>query len=146
MSAGEEDAGLYDAGEDGYQPQGAARGVTPPVALVYLASRDYQLSAAGLFTSQHPIDQRVQLALLIKKGSSPAAPEQGFDWTTPFAVGEQLQSDVEDRIRNALFRARITSREVEEVRIVAESPVRGRVSWVYTYRRNDGAEVSVQGG
>ena len=147
MSAGEEDAGLYDAGEDGTQVQGAARGVTPPVALVYLASRDYQLSAAGLFLSQHPIDQRVRLALLVKKGSIPAAPEQGFDWTTPFAVGEPLRADGADRIHSALARARVTSLDVLEVRIEVESAIRGRVSWRYSYKNlQTRAEVTVPNG
>jgi hypothetical protein len=81
------------------------------------------------------VDQRVRLALLTIKGDVAAAPDQGFDWATPFETGERLTADVTDRIHNALYRASITSDDVEEVRIIVYPPrVRGRVSWEYEYR------------
>jgi hypothetical protein len=103
----------------------------PPVALAYSDDGDVPINGDGLYGSLHPIDQRVRLALLPPLGSIPAEPTLGLDWATPFETGEKLRADVVDRIRNALFRAGITSAEVEEKRIIVER--KPRVSWQYEY-------------
>src|SRR5690349_996351 len=48
---------------------------------------------------------RVRAALMVARGRVPAAPEMGFDWDTPFAVGDRLVADVTDRIHSALAAA-----------------------------------------
>ena len=154
-------AGEQYAGEG---PAGADVVAAPSAGPVSRALRavDYN---RGLFTLTdgalvgiHPIDSRVRLALLNsryrKEGGRvvpniPAAPDQGFDWTTDFQWGEKLTADVTDRIRDALSRAGLVlGTDIEEVRVqVSSQRTAGRVSWEYTYRRIvDGAEVTVQGG
>jgi hypothetical protein len=133
-------AGYYTASEGfaGEDPPAAPIAVVrrrAPVALAYAPpERDVPLDDDGQYLGLHPVDQKVRLALLTTRGSSPAAPDEGFDWTTPFAAGEALQQDVTDRIRNALARSGITSQDIEEVRIEASRPVRGRVKWRFVYR------------
>lgn len=149
MSGG---AGYYGAGEGpaGEDPSAAPSTVVPrraPVALKYtVPNRDFEL-VDGLYTSVHPTDQKVALALLTTKGSSPVAPDEGFDWKTPFPTGEQLLQDVTDRCRNALSRGGVrVGTDIEEVRVEARR-VGQRVSWRYTYRNlNTGEEQTINGG
>lgn len=135
-TAGDLDAGLGLAGAGELQAGSGPSTATLPTALVYEApGRVFAIDSDGRFYSSHPVDQRVRLALLTIKGSIPAAPDQGFDWSTPFETGERLTADVTDRIHNALYRAEITNDDIEEVRIVVyPQRVRGRVSWEYEYR------------
>lgn len=138
MSGG---GGYYPAGEGfaGEDPPAAPVAVVrrrAPVALAYTPpERDFPLDSEGQYVGIHPTDQKVRLALLTTKGSSPAAPDEGFDWATPFATGDALVQDVTDRCRNALARSNVRfGDDIEEIRVEARRPIRGRVSWRYVYR------------
>ena len=129
-----------------------------PRALDYSAGAFAFDADTGLYSSIHPIDQRVRLALLNtryrKEGDRvllaiPAAGDQGFDWTTPFQAGERLTADVTDRIHDALDRAGVVlGADIEEVRIAVSSlRTAGRVTWEYVYRNlRTAREIKVQSG
>ena len=144
--AGEMDAGVGFAGEG--LPQNVA-GVGSFNALQALAFNgvDYEPNEAGDLAWLHPIDAKVRLALLTRKGGIPADPNLGFDWDTPFQYGERLTADVTNRIHDTLFRSRINvGTDIQEVRILVSSRIRGRVSFTYTYKNlRSGAEVTVNG-
>ena len=128
-----------------------------PRALDYSAGAFAFDAATGRYSSIHPVDQRVRLALLNtryrKEGDRmllaiPAAGDQGFDWTTPFQAGERLAADVTDRIHDALARAGVVlGADIEEIRIqVSSLRTAGRVTWEYVYRNlRTAAEVRVSG-
>lgn len=129
-----------------------------PRALDYSAGAFAFDAVTGLYSSIHPIDQRLRLALLNtryrKEGDRilpaiSAAADQGFDWTTPFQAGEKLVADVTDRIHDALSRAGLVlGADIEEVRIAVSSQrTAGRVTWEYTYRNlRTAAEARVTSG
>ena len=156
--AGSGYAGEGPAGADSPSAlsSGPVNGV--PRALDYSAGAFAFDATTGRYSSIHPIDQRVRLALLNtryrKEGDRillavPAAGDQGFDWTTPFAAGERLAADVTDRIRDALSRAGIViGADIEEVRIVVSSQrTAGRITWEYVYRNlRTAADVRVSSG
>lgn len=128
-----------------------------PRALDYSAGAFAFAATTGRYSSIHPVDQRVRLALLNtryrKEGDRvllaiPAAGDQGFDWTTPFQAGERLAADVTDRIHDALSRAGVViGADIEEIRIqVSSLRTAGRVTWEYVYRNlRTAAEVRVSG-
>lgn len=114
-------------------------------------------ASTGRYGSIHPVDQKMRLGLLNsryrKEGNRvlpaiPAAGDQGFDWTTPFAAGEKLEADVTDRLRDAIRRTGLViGTDIEEVRILVQSArTAGRISWEYMYRNlRTGAEESIRG-
>ena len=156
--AGSEYAGYGPAGVDSpaVLSSGPVGGI--PRALDYSGGAFAFDAATGLYSSIHPVDQRLRFALLNtrhrKEGDRilpaiPAAGDQGFDWTTPFQWGEKLTADVTDRIHDAIARAGIVlGTDIEEVRIeVSSLRTAGRITWEYVYRNlRTAAEVRVQSG
>lgn len=151
-------AGYGPAGED--PPAALSSGPSAdgvPAALDFNEGT-FALGTDGRYGSIHPIDQRMRLALLLSRYRSeggrivpniPAAPDQGFDWTTPFQWGEKLTADVTDRLRNAIRRAGLMiGQDIQEVRIsVSSQRTAGRISFEYVYRNlRTSAEVVIVNG
>lgn len=156
--AGQQYAGQGPAGADSPAALSSGPVGSVPRALDYSAGAFAFDAATGLYDSIHPIDQRLRLALLNtryrKEGDRilpaiPAAGDQGFDWTTPFAAGEKLTADVTDRLRDAISRAGLViGEDIEEVRIsVSSARTAGRVSWEYVARNlRTAGEIKVSSG
>jgi hypothetical protein len=79
MGAGQFPAGVDGgAGEDPATDPPAARTVTLPAALQFDGrTGDYLTDASGRYKSSHPVDQRVALKMLVKRGKIPSASTLG---------------------------------------------------------------------
>lgn len=134
--AGSLPAGIGPAGQAPVTPASSTSAAPLPHALNYNEGTFAFEPDTNQYGSITPMEQRVRLALLQRRGAVPVAPTQGFDWTTRFESGDKLAADVADRLHDALSRAGIVvGVDIDEVRIeVSSNRTAGRVGWVYTFK------------
>lgn len=131
-------AGLYPAGVGaiGFAPV-VAPGTVPPrvdpvAALLDGATRDFPLNADGYWKAVHPVDQEVEIALLVPAGSVASAPDVGHTLLDVDLGAASFQNDVADRVRRALTRP-LARGDIEIVRIDASNANR-QLRCAVTYR------------
>lgn len=102
--AGSGVAGAGLAGGSGASSSLAASDVRPPRALYFDgASRDMLLiTATGLYRSLHPVDQKMAMALVLRRGSIPVAPDLGSTFHE-IRIGEEeaMTADASQRAAQA---------------------------------------------
>lgn len=93
------------AGPLGFAPVAAASaaGARQPQAHLFSPmTHDAVLLPGGSLLAAHPVDQAVALALGIKRGSIGSAPDQGNTLGDIEHAGRDLESQVEQRVQQAL--------------------------------------------
>ena len=107
----------------------APRDVRPPRALYFDgASRDMLLvTATGLYRSLHPVDQKMAMALVLRRGSIPVAPDLGSTFHE-IGIGEE-EAMTADAIQRASQAAALLI-QVGDVRITSVRCFSSRVSRV----------------
>lgn len=83
---------------------GAPRTVRPPVALMYdgATAANPMDPATGLYLEVHPVDQQVELALLITQGKISSAPNVGNKLRTIKKISISTPAQARDFVRQAL--------------------------------------------
>lgn len=136
MGAGEYPCGIGPCGLDPLPAASSARSVTPPVALLFDGkSRDFPINPdTGRYYGVTPTAQKVQLALLTRKGAIPANPTLGLDLSKVVPVaGPKLQSDVELAVRSALASV-IRANQIQILDIKGTATIRGRIKVEVRYQ------------
>lgn len=127
--AGTGGAGEEEAGWDGISPVGPPRNVTPPRALYFDGrTRDFFLiTATGLYKNLHPVDQKMAMAQVLRRGSVPADPDLGST-LHQIEIGDedQMTADAAQRANQAAAHL-IEAGDVRIKRVRCFSPRDSRV-------------------
>lgn len=130
MGAAQYACGIGPCGLDPLPAASAARSAVAPVALMFDGlTRDFPLNPeTGRYYGVTPTAQKVELALLLKFGKTPAMPSIGLDLSKVVpAAGPKLQADVESAVKSALAKM-LSAGSIKILEITGTSAIRGRIS------------------
>jgi hypothetical protein len=136
VPAGDYSAGDLDlAGEDPVASPSAPRNVTPPQALLFDgATRTFLFDDNGLLRSVHPVDQKVELGLLLELGKIAPVPTIGTAFRSiKYIDPQKIDNQVRDAIRLAIGSLK-TNGDIEEINVTVLRPNRNAFSVQFTYR------------
>lgn len=136
MGIGSYPCGIGPCGLDPLPAASATRSVVPPVALLFDGlTRTFKINPdTGRYYGVTPPAQKVELALLLKKGATPAVPSLGLDLSKVVpAAGPKLQADVDAAVRAALATL-LTTKAIRIDEITGTSTIRGRISVKVRYQ------------
>ncbi len=134
MGAGDLPAGDDLAGDGFELVVSRPRNVSPPAAVLYDgATRDFPLDAAGLYTEEHPTDQKVGLALIVAQGTVSGSATLGSKLRAKRLINsETIRTEVAYIVNTALA-SLVAAKEIVIVRIDVDlgAPDRVLVRVVY---------------
>ena len=136
MGAGDHIAGLTDiAGEDPVAALSAARGLIPPMALVFDgATRTFLSDENGRLKSVHPVDQKGALALLIQQKKLSSAPDTGSTLKEiKYLDPAKVVTDATNRVNRAL-NAVLQPGDIEIIKLEITQPSKWSISIRLDYR------------
>lgn len=133
--AGQFEAGQELAGEDGLPALSPPRNVTPPAAILFNgATFTFPFTAAGLLTPLDPTDQKVALALLVRRGTLAAVPAMGATFREIRKIDRYTPAKVTDAVNRALADL-VASKAISILSITVETQrLNGRIVLAVSYR------------
>lgn len=137
MTAGDFLSGDEPAGQELIPEISAPRGAAPLRALLFLGqARDMPLreDGSGQYRDIHPVDQKVELALLTERGRIASAPDVGLEIADlPRDDGDIFKAEVARRVRTALATL-LNAGDIRLLELVARRPFRGAAYFLVRYQ------------
>ncbi len=103
MGAGDEAAGSLPAGDEEVIVLPGGRVVPKWNAIVLDAqTRDFPQDASGFYVPLHPVDARVELAMIVVQGTVPTLPDLGNAIQNFRYLGSKITATVQQEVRRVL--------------------------------------------
>lgn len=127
MGAGDLPAGMEDAGDD-ITPGAASARVTPfwNALLIDPTTRDFPRDADGNYIALHPVDARVELAMMVVQGTIATAPDLGNALRNIAYITSSTVKEVTYEVRNAL-NDEVLGGNIRIVSIRVDTSIPGRI-------------------